>query len=97
MDDKQNGLEKPSDGARAMSRRLADMTDETLESGGRTARKAVDEAGFSEELKKRLEARIQDSTFRNENLAAFAQVNMPVSIVGLASKASAQRSTVQRR
>jgi len=97
VDDKQNELEKPSDGAGAMSRRLADMTDETLESGGRTARKAVVEAGFSEELKKRLEARIQDSTFRSENLAAFAQVNMPVSIVGLASKASAQRSTVQRR
>jgi len=97
VDDKQNELEKPYDGARAMSRRLADMTDETLESGGRTARKAVDEAGFSEELKKRLEARIQDSTFRSENLVAFAQVNMPVSIVGLALKASAQWSTVQRR
>jgi len=97
VDDVQNEQEKPSDGAGAMSRRLADMTDKTLESGGRTARKAVEEAGFSEEIKKRLEARIQDNTFRSENPAVFAQINMPVSIVGLAPKASAQRSTVQRR
>jgi len=87
VDDEQNEQEKQSEGTRAMSRRLADMTDETLGSGGRTARKVVEEAGFSEELKKRLEARIQDKTFRSENPAAFAQINMPVSIVGLASKA----------
>lgn len=81
MDDEQHEQEKKSEGTGAMSRRLADMTDETLESGGRTARKAVEEAGFSEELKKRLEARIQDSEFRSENPAAFAQVNMPVRIL----------------
>ena len=62
----------------AMSRRLADMTEETIESGGQTARKAVEEAGFSEELKRQLEAKIQDGHFRNKNPAAFAQVNMPV-------------------
>lgn len=97
VDDEQHGQEQQSEGTGAMSRRLADMTDETLESGGRTARKAVQEAGFSEELKKRLEARIQDSTFKSGNSAAFAQVDMPVSTDGLASKASAERSTVQRR
>ncbi|KAL8940023.1 MAG: hypothetical protein Q9211_002476 [Gyalolechia sp. 1 TL-2023] len=37
------------------------------------------EAGFSEELKRRLEAKIADSTFRNENPAAFAQLDMPPS------------------
>lgn len=63
----------------AMSRRLADMTEETVESGGQSGRKAVEEAGFSDELKQQLEAKIQDSSFKNENPAAFAQLNMPVS------------------
>ena len=62
----------------AMSRRLAEMTDETIEQGGRSAQKAIGESGFSEELKKRLEARILDSKFKNENPAAFVQLNMPV-------------------
>lgn len=62
----------------AMSRRLSEMTEETLEQGGRSARKVVDEAGFSEGLKRRLEAKIADSTFRNENSSAFAQLEMPV-------------------
>lgn len=61
-----------------MSRRLSEMTEDTVEHGGRAARKALDEAGFSEELKRRLEAKIADSTFRNENPAAFAQLDMPV-------------------
>lgn len=62
----------------AMSRRLADMTDESLESGGRSATKAVKEAGFSEDLKRQLEAKIHDANFRDENPAAFAQLNIPV-------------------
>ncbi|KAL9115087.1 MAG: hypothetical protein Q9227_000881 [Pyrenula ochraceoflavens] len=61
----------------AMSRRLAEMAEETIDSGDRSARKAVEEAGFSEELKKRLEERITGSTFRNENPQAFAQAEMP--------------------
>ena len=62
----------------AMSRRLADMTDKTIEQGGRGAQKAIQESGFSVELKKRLEARIIDSRFKSENPAAFAQISMPV-------------------
>lgn len=78
VDDEQHEQEKQPKETGAMSRRLADMTNETLDFGGRTARKAVEEAGFSEELKKHLEARIQDSAFRSESPAAFAQANMPV-------------------
>ena len=63
-----------------MSRRLAEMTDESIEQGGRSAQKAVEEAGFSEELKRRLEARIVDGKFKSENPAAFAQIKMPVCI-----------------
>ena len=61
-----------------MSRRLAQMTDESIEQGGRSAKKAIEEGGFSEELKRRLEERIQESSFKSENPAAFSQVNMPV-------------------
>ncbi|KAL9582938.1 MAG: hypothetical protein Q9212_003004 [Teloschistes hypoglaucus] len=61
----------------AMSRRLSEMTDDNIEQGGRAAQKAINEAGFSDDLKRRLEAKIADSNFRNENPAAFAQVDMP--------------------
>lgn len=60
-----------------MSRRLAEMSDESLETGGRGARKIVEEAGFSEELKARLEEKIANASFRSENANAFAQANMP--------------------
>ncbi len=61
-----------------MSRRLEEMTEKTVGQGGRSAQKAVEDAGFSEELMKRLEARIADRMFKAENPAAFAQVNLPV-------------------
>ena len=61
-----------------MSGRLAQMTDEMIEQDGRRAKKAIDEGGFSEELKKKLEARLQESSFRSENAAAFAQASLPV-------------------
>ena len=61
-----------------MSGRLAQMTDEILEQDGRSAKKAIEEGGFSEELKKKLEARLQESSFRSENAAAFAQASLPV-------------------
>ena len=61
-----------------MSGRLAQMTDEMFEQGGRSAKKAIEEGGFSEELKKKLEARLQESSFRSENAAAFAQASLPV-------------------
>lgn len=61
-----------------MSGRLAQMTDEMIEQDGRRAKKAIDEGGFSEELKKKLEARLQENSFRSENAAAFAQASLPV-------------------
>lgn len=61
-----------------MFRRLAEMAEETMETGGRSSRKVMSEAGFSEELKKQLEERITQSTFRSENAAAFSQIDMPV-------------------
>lgn len=63
---------------RRMSERLKQMTDEMIERDGRGAKRAIEEGGFSEELKKKLEARLQESSFRSENAAAFAQANLPV-------------------
>ena len=59
-----------------MSRRLADMSEEALETGGRSARKAVSEAGFSEDLKQQLEDRIKDAGFRSQNAQAFATAGL---------------------
>ena len=61
-----------------MSERLAQMTDEMIEGDVRSTEKAIEEGGFSEELKKKLEARLQESSFRSQNATAFAQANIPV-------------------
>ncbi|PNS20909.1 hypothetical protein CAC42_2840 [Sphaceloma murrayae] len=53
------------------------MTSESLETGGRAARKAVSEAGFSEELKKQLEERLANASFKSEHAQAFATSNLP--------------------
>ena len=63
---------------RRMSERLEQMTDEMIEQDGRRTRKVIEEGGFSKELKMKLEARLQESSFRNENVAAFAQTSLPV-------------------
>ena len=55
------------------------MASDNLETGGRSARKAVEEAGFSEELKARLQEKIASAGFKSDNASAFAQVEMPAS------------------
>jgi hypothetical protein len=71
----------PSNGEKkeqgAMSRRLAGMSEESLETGGRSARKAVEEAGFDEGLKRDLLERIATATFRSEHAGALSQADMP--------------------
>jgi hypothetical protein len=63
----------------AMTKRLSEMSEESLESGGRRAAKAVEEAGFSEELKRALEERIARANFVNKNPQALAQASLPAS------------------
>ncbi|KAI1188395.1 hypothetical protein F5B17DRAFT_272377 [Nemania serpens] len=62
-----------------MTRRLQEATEEALFTGGRAGRRAIEDAGFSEELKERLLAKIKDAQFRSENAAAFAEAGMPES------------------
>jgi hypothetical protein len=61
----------------AMTRRLRDMSEQALETGGRSSQKAVSEAGFSEDLKKQLEERIASANFRAEHRASFLEAELP--------------------
>ena len=81
-----------------LTERLEQLTQDALDQAGSRAGKTIEDAGFSEELKQRLEAKIKDSQFKSENAAAFAQVNMPSSAgKGTQMQADAQPWTGQER
>lgn len=61
-----------------MSRRLAEMAEETIDTGSKSDRKLMRDAGFSEDLKQQLEERIAQTSFAFENQRAASEVNMPV-------------------
>ncbi|KAK3320436.1 hypothetical protein B0T19DRAFT_429616 [Cercophora scortea] len=63
-----------------MARRLQDATEEALFTGGRAGRRAVEEAGFSEELKNKLLAKIADAQFRHDNAAALAEAGITTAV-----------------
>ncbi|KAM3416461.1 hypothetical protein BST61_g8056 [Cercospora zeina] len=64
-----------------MTRKLEQLSEESLTTGGRSARKAVEEmggaAGFSEDLRQQLEGKIAAADFRNEYAGAISQANLP--------------------
>lgn len=64
----------------AMSRRLQEAAEDALLEGGRAGRKAVEESGFSEELKNRLLERVEATRFRSENATAFAEAGMSTNV-----------------
>jgi hypothetical protein len=74
---------KPEPGP--LARRLEEATEEVLLTGGRAGRRAVEDAGFSEELKERLFAKVQDAKFRSDHAAAFAEAELPASQAGRAT------------
>ncbi|KAK8170882.1 hypothetical protein BKA80DRAFT_287299 [Phyllosticta citrichinensis] len=75
-----DGDKKGSEEKGAMTRRLEELTEEGLVSGGRRAQKAAtEEAGFSEELKKELEERIANANFRSEYASQIGYANLPSS------------------
>ncbi|KAM0419020.1 hypothetical protein ACHAPT_012071 [Fusarium lateritium] len=59
-----------------MARRLEEATEEALFTGGRAGRRAVEDAGFSEELKERLLSKIADANFKSEHAGAFAEAGL---------------------
>src|SRR4051794_26196140 len=60
----------------AMSRRLAEATEDALLDGGRAGQKAIEAAGFSNELKEKLLDKIAGQQFKSENLAAFTEAGL---------------------
>jgi hypothetical protein len=62
----------------ALSRRLAEMAEETMDTGSKSDRKLMQDAGFSEDLKKQLEERIAQSAFAAQHQQAMSQVTLPV-------------------
>lgn len=77
--DEPSSIEQAEGSQGAMSRRLAQMSEEAIEQGGKGARNIVEEATFSEELKRQLEEKIASATFKSENASALAQANLPLS------------------
>ena len=57
------------------------MAGETMDSGSNSDRKLIQEAGFSDELKKQLEERIAQTSFNAQNQQALSQANMPVRLL----------------
>lgn len=80
-DEKSNIGSQPSGSKEegALSRRLAEMTEESLLEGGRSARKNLQEAGFSDDLKRTLEEKIKAASFKSDNAQAFSVLDTPVS------------------
>ncbi|KAK3064037.1 hypothetical protein LTS18_010716, partial [Coniosporium uncinatum] len=75
---KDGGSERKEQGA--LSRRLEQMTEESLESSGSSsARKVIEEAGFDESLRLKLEQRIADASFRSQHAGALAAAELPES------------------
>ncbi|KAG6042297.1 hypothetical protein E4U41_000041 [Claviceps citrina] len=73
-----------------MSRRLEEATEETLLVGGASGRRAVEEAGFSEELKQKLLDKVAGVKFQQQHKGAFAEAGIssqppsPSAVQGLA-------------
>lgn len=95
-DEKPNGSSQPSGSTEkgALSRRLAEMTEESLFEGGRSAQKNLQEAGFSDDLKRALEEKIKAASFKSNNAQAFSVLDTPVSFKDRTNSASAGQLTM---
>ncbi|KEF57284.1 uncharacterized protein A1O9_05201 [Exophiala aquamarina CBS 119918] len=62
-----------------MTRRLAEMVEETMDTGSKSDRKLMQDVGFSEDLKKQLEERIAQTAFEGQSQQAASQVKMSTS------------------
>lgn len=76
---KQDARESTDSEQGAMSRRLSQMAEETMDSGSASDRKLMSDAGFSADLKAQLEERIAQAAFKSNNAQALSQASMPSS------------------
>jgi hypothetical protein len=80
-----------------MTRRLEEATEDALLTGGRAGKRAIQDAGFSDELKEKLFNKISDAKFRKQYSGAFAQATMPTSAgEGTRTMAASQPWTGER-
>ncbi|KAJ5654526.1 hypothetical protein N7490_001529 [Penicillium lividum] len=63
----------------AMARRLSQMAEDALLEGGSSARRNIEHAGFSEDLKRQLEERVKAASFKSDNAVAHSILDMPAS------------------
>lgn len=78
-----------------MARRLQEATEDALLTGGRAGRRAVEDAGFSEELKSRLLDKLADARFRTDNAAAFAAADMDATVPSAAGRGTRDLAAAQ--
>lgn len=54
------------------------MVEETIDTGSKSDRKMMQDVGFSEDLKRKLEERIAQSAFQTDNQQAISVAQLPV-------------------
>lgn len=78
--DAQKNPSSPRSEPGPMARRLEEATEEALFTGGRAGRRAVEDAGFNDELKNRLLSKIADAKFRVEHDSALREAGLVGSV-----------------
>ncbi|KAK0613947.1 hypothetical protein B0T14DRAFT_557373 [Immersiella caudata] len=78
-----------------MARRIEEATEEALLSGGRAGRRAIEEAGFDEELKARLLNKLAEARFVPENAAAIAEAGVGGSVPDAAGEGTRRLAASQ--
>ncbi|KAI9889655.1 MAG: hypothetical protein M1814_005056 [Vezdaea aestivalis] len=75
---KDNQQKQPGEVAKGqMSQTLETLTSQAIADAGPRAAQAVEESGFSAELKAKLEERIVQATFKSDNAQALSQTGIP--------------------
>ncbi|KAK3386427.1 hypothetical protein B0H63DRAFT_430212 [Podospora didyma] len=78
-----------------MARRLQEATEEAMFTGGRAGRRAIEDAGFSDELKSKLLEKLADAKFQAENSAAFMEAGITGALPETAGQGTRQIATSQ--
>lgn len=78
-----------------MARRLEEATEEALFTGGRAGRRAVEDAGFNEELKNRLLDKIADARFRDEHEGVLREAGLVGNVPAAAGAGTRDIATSQ--
>lgn len=79
----------------AMTRRLQEATEDALFTGGRAGQRAIEDAGFSSELKEQLLSKIADAKFQSENSSAFVEANIHSRLPASAGEGTRATATAQ--